>query len=328
MQVAFANVSVWFVLLSLLLPLSGSPNTALVWDAGVRSMRSSAPLLAGDDEDSRSQHNSVTIEPHSALFLDFEHPHALDSFGVVHTTPSCAADSPLPTGTARRRRTTRTDVPHQRASAQNSVVQDYFMQQGGLGDRPSARSTKRCNLCNLRRATRGHFDINKQWTTLLCKVCVDVSGRRNTILLNLRCSECTRVAVFGPQHGTNHLVLHPSSLGLHNATILGLNLRSVPLHCKMHRAPGEVDVKHTRCNWPGHLAPATAPMGHQDPVESMTGADGGCHRQPNWGLVGGKPQRCSQHRAPTHVNLMAKMCEESACAKHAGYGSRTDGKIR
>ena len=182
-----------------------------------------------------------------------------------------------------------------RETARDSRVQDVFVKE--LDRR--ALPCRRCDRCNLRRAVRGHFNSRKEWTTLLCKVCLDASGedvRACTLLINGRCSECTRVAAFGTPHGSNKLVFPSGS----NSSI---TLRSAARHCKRHRADGEVDVKHPRCNWPDHGGSGLGSERLSKPsADGIKGHAAPCQRQPNWGPPGGKPIRCSRHRAASHIN--------------------------
>ena len=265
----------------------------------------------------------VIIEPraHSAWFVDLDLPEGADPFllgkhGAV-----------LPDRSSQQHAVEVARVhlaPH--GAAKHGTVQEFLRKELGSGN----VHARRCDRCNLRRAVRGRSNARKQWTVLLCKVCVDASGndaRKDTMLLNGRCRECTRVAAFGPQHGCNKLVLPASGLLDANSTI---TFRSVAQHCKLHRAPGEVDVKHARCNWPGGDVDSAAVPGGA----SERGAGGGpgtpdnagwCGRQPNWGPPGGKPLRCSRHRAPSHINLLARLCIQEGCRKHAGYGDGAQG---
>ena len=195
------------------------------------------------------EQHPVMIEPraHSALFMNFGHPHAIDAlFGMPGWPPWPGSAQ---TELSARPGASEGEGPED-ASAQASPVEPFFQPQDALNGGASSPG-KRCHRCHMRRAVRGHFDAHKQWTTLLCRVCVDALGtdaRRTTLLLNSRCSECTRVAAFGPAHGNKRLVLPPAEPQFPNRT---LTLRSVPVHCKEHRKDGEVDVKHPRCNWPG-----------------------------------------------------------------------------
>ena len=210
------------------------------------------------------EQHPVMIEPraHSALFMSFGRPDAIDALlpGMPDWPPgpisrsahdALSAQDALSAPQSRVRGAAQGEVPEVVAAQVGlQEVGPFFQPQGVVSGGASLRG-KRCHRCHMRRAVRGHFNAHKQWTTLLCRVCVDALGqdaRRTTLLLNARCSECTRVAAFGPAHGSNRLVLPSSEPQRRNRT---LTLRSVPVHCKEHRAEGEVDVKHPRCNWPG-----------------------------------------------------------------------------
>ena len=186
-------------------------------------MRHPVPVLTDDDPPPGEQ-RPVMIEPraHAALWMN------LDS---LHTTHSFVDLPELP-------------------------IEGMARAQHELDVERSPRR-KRCDRCNLRQAVRGQFNAEQQWTMLLCRVCMDSSGdnvRRTTLLLNARCVDCTRTAAFGPPHGTNTLVLPPSEMFNANRTIV---LRSVALHCKLHRAAGEVLHAHAHTNARMHVGCST-----------------------------------------------------------------------
>jgi hypothetical protein len=76
------------------------------------------------------------------------------------------------------------------------------------------------------------------------------------------------------------------------------NKPGAPIHCAVHKTPGEVDLMHRRC-------------------EAM-----GCFKVPIFGSPTDGIQRwCNTHRCPdTHVDLMHRTCTRALCVAPATYG--------
>ena len=244
----------------------------------LQAIESAVPPVVGLDDPPPGEQYPVMIEPraHSALFLNFANPYAIGSLvgTVEQLCEPGLADAVHRTEWHASEEATALNAPHA-GSAQDFLPPQHVLD---ANNSPGRGSGERCHRCHLRRAVRGHYNDEKQWTTLLCKVCLDALGedaRQTTLLLNSRCSDCTRVAAFGPPHGSNRLVLPSSDPRMMNKTI---PLRSLPVHCKLHRAEGEIDVKHRRCTWQGPQETDTSSSLGSDGLPSGA-ASIACNRQ-------------------------------------------------
>ena len=127
-----------------------------------------------------------------------------------------------------------------------------------------------CHKCKIGKATWGIPGLSDEWVLLLCSVCGQQGRAPNILKLNGRCTKCVRTAIFG----------------IYKA-----------VHCRGHLEPGETDLIHSKCSFPG------------------------CTRtQPAWGDEQKDSKFCRQHKQPSHIFLNKRSCKHAGCLKSPSFG--------